>query len=93
MAEREETTRSSGEAGEGGTLSRGLGRLTEYPRRFRQFTHEAKVELKHVSWPTRDDVKATTTVVIVTVFVFGLFLFLVDSVASRIIQRVLEAFK
>src|SRR2546427_2568661 len=36
-------------------------RITEYPRRFRQFLHEVRVEMKQVTWPSRDDVVATRT--------------------------------
>jgi len=34
--------------------------------------------MRHVTWPTRSDVRATTTVVIITVFFFGFLLWLVD---------------
>ena len=93
-AEREER-RSGGERGNGATGAVGgfFQRLKDAPGRFRTFLHEARVELKHVSWPTRDDVKATTIVVLVTIFVFGAFLFGVDSLVSFTVTRVLEWFK
>ncbi len=96
MAEREESTRGGSSGGGSGPLSAitgFFGRLPEYPKRFRQFVHEARVELKHVSWPTRDDVKSTTLVVVVTIFVFGAFLFVVDHAAGWAIQYVLRMFK
>ena len=70
-----------------------VSRLAEYPRRFRQFLHEVRVEMKQVTWPTRDDVYATTAVVIATVFFFGVFLFLVDLGVSRMVERVIRTFK
>jgi len=70
-----------------------LKKLAEYPQRFRQFLHEVRVELRQVTWPTRADVQATTAVVIVTVFFFGLYLFLVDSGASKVVEFVLSKFR
>ena len=68
-------------------------RALEYPRRFRQFLHEVRVEMKQVTWPTWVDVRATTAVVIVTVFFFGLYLFVVDLGVSQLVERVLQLFK
>jgi preprotein translocase subunit SecE len=70
-----------------------LAKLAEYPKRWRQFLHEVRVEMRQVNWPTRDDVRSTTAVVIVTVAFFGLFFFLVDSAFGYLIQRVLAYFK
>ena len=42
------------------------------------FLAEVKVELRKVTWPDRKEVLGTTSVVIVTVFFFGIFLSLVD---------------
>ena len=68
-------------------------RALEYPRRFRQFLHEVRVEMKQVTWPTWADVRATTAVVIVTVFFFGLYLFVVDLGVSRLVEQVIQFFK
>ncbi len=67
--------------------------IGEYPRRFKQFLHEVRVEMRQVTWPTRDDVKGTTVVVILTVFFFGFFLFVVDLGVSQMVERVLKAFR
>jgi preprotein translocase subunit SecE len=92
MADREEITR--GGSGEGGNaVSEFFRKLADYPKRFRQFVHETRLELKHVSWPTMDDVKSTTLVVVVTIFVFGAFLFVVDHAIGYVVQRVLTSFK
>jgi preprotein translocase subunit SecE len=70
-----------------------FNRLIEYPRRWRQFIHEVRVEMKQVNWPTRDDVISTTVVVIITVAFFGMYFFVVDSTFSYLMQRVLNYFK
>ena len=42
------------------------------------FTKEVREELQKVSFPSTEDVRNTTIVVIVNVIFFGLFLFLID---------------
>ena len=44
----------------------------------REFLHDVRVEMKQVTWPSREDVVSTTGVVIATVFFFGVFLAAVD---------------
>jgi preprotein translocase subunit SecE len=43
-----------------------------------QFFKESVSELKKVSWPSRDEVKSSTKVVVVSVFIFAAILGLVD---------------
>lgn len=43
-----------------------------------EFVGEVRTELKKVSFPTRDEVVGTTIVVIVTSFIFAVFLFVAD---------------
>ena len=50
-----------------------IERLVEYPRRFQQFLHEVRVEMRQVTWPTLDDVRGTTVVVILTVSFLDFF--------------------
>ena len=70
-----------------------IERIGAYPRRFQTFLHEVRVEMRQVTWPTRDDVRATTVVVILTVFFFGFFLFVVDLGVSQMVEKVLKAFR
>lgn len=51
-----------------------VSRVASYPARIRQFLHQVRVELSHVTWPTWLDVRATTVVVLVAVFFFGFYL-------------------
>jgi preprotein translocase subunit SecE len=75
-----------------GPIKRLVTQLMEYPRRFKQFLHEVRVEMKLVTWPTWPDVQATTVVVIVTVAFFAVFFFLVDSGVGYAVQRVFGIF-
>ena len=70
-----------------------VNRVGDSFRRFREFVHEVRVEMKNVTWPTPIDVRATTIVVIATVIFFSVFLFIVDRGVSHVVQRVLESFK
>jgi len=49
-----------------------------------------RAEMKKVVTPTRKEVQATTSVVIVTVFIFGFFFWVTDSVFSRALQAILH---
>ncbi len=68
-------------------------KLAEYPRRWRQFLHEVRVEMKQVTWPSREDVVSTTAVVIATVAFFGLFFLIVDSGVGYAVQQVFKLFQ
>ena len=51
-----------------------MEKLRAYPARTRQFLHEVRLEMRNVTWPTWNDVQATTVVVLVATFFFGFFL-------------------
>jgi preprotein translocase subunit SecE len=58
----------------------------------REFLHDVRVEMKAVTWPTKDDVISTTWVVIATVAFFGVFLWLVDMGVQRAVQALFKKF-
>jgi len=60
-------------------------------QRLKTFLNEVTVETKKVTWPSRDEVIATTVVVIAASFVFGIFLWLCDLVFFRVVKVVIEA--
>jgi len=70
-----------------------LDRLLERPRRWRQFLHEVRLEMRQVTWPSRHDVTVTTSVVIVTVAAFGIYFFFVDSAVQWLMRQLLNFFK
>ena len=57
----------------------------------RNFFRDVWVEMKKVTWPGRPEVVGTTIVVIVACFVFGFYLFLVDSGLSWLVDRIFKA--
>jgi len=59
--------------------------------RLKTFLSEVVVETRKVSWPSRDEVVATTVVVIAASFVFGIFLYACDLIFIRLVKWVIEA--
>jgi len=58
-----------------------------------EFTHflgDVRGEMRKVVTPSRKDVEATTTVVIIAVFLFGLFFYIVDTIFSFGLDRLLK---
>ncbi|HTQ60436.1 MAG TPA: preprotein translocase subunit SecE [Candidatus Solibacter sp.] len=71
----------------------GIGeKVTGGFRDARQFLHDTRVEMKQVTWPTREDVVSTTGVVIATVFFFGVFLATVDWLVQMGVARIFKIF-
>lgn len=48
--------------------------------RLKTFIREVTVETKKVTWPSKQEVISTTTVVIIASFIFGIYLYLCDFV-------------
>ena len=55
------------------------GRLKSWPERVRTFYNDVRTEMKKVTAPSFKDVQATTLVVIITVFLFGVYFWIVDN--------------
>jgi preprotein translocase subunit SecE len=55
------------------------GRLKSWPERVKTFYNDVRTEMRKVTTPSFKDVRATTTVVIITVFLFGLYFWAVDN--------------
>ena len=58
----------------------------------KEFLHDVRVEMKQVTWPSREDVVSTTGVVIATVAFFGVFLAIVEKLAQMGLDRLLKYF-
>ena len=71
-------------------LSGALSWLPDRLRALRAFLTEVRSELKKVTWPGRQEVYATTLVVMATSLFFGFYLWGLDLVFSRILSQVLK---
>ena len=65
-------------------------RLKAWPDRTKDFLEEVRGEMKKVNYPGRKEVQATTTVVIITVFVFAAFFEVVDKVIEFGLSHLLK---
>jgi len=52
--------------------------MKDWWNKAKEFLSETRSEMRKVSFPSKDEVVGTTIVVIVTSFVFAVFLFLAD---------------
>lgn len=58
--------------------------------RIKEFFNEVKVEVKKVVYPSKDELKGSTLVVIITVIVVSLFLGVVDLGLSKVVSKLLR---
>ena len=59
-------------------------------KKFVEYIKQSVSELKKVSWPSKEEVKSSTLIVIGTIIFVSLFLGLVDKVISKVIQMVIK---
>ena len=60
------------------------------PARLSSFLKDVRSEMRKVITPSREEVQATTTVVIITVFIFAAYFWLVDTAMDGVIKVVLD---
>ena len=61
-------------------------------KRLKTFLTETRSELKKVTFPSRDEVVATTLVVLIASFIFAFFLWVSDLVILKIYEGVFRVF-
>lgn len=62
----------------------------EYINRIKNFLNEVNIEIKKISWPTRKETVATTSAVIISVFLIAFFLGLVDFGLSKLVEKLIK---
>ena len=65
--------------------------VKEWSETARTFLEEAWAEFRKVQWPTWNEVRAATLVVLFLVLVIALYLFFVDAALSWLLQIFLES--
>jgi preprotein translocase subunit SecE len=68
-----------------------LGALKSWPERIKTFYNDVRTEMKKVTAPSFKEVRATTTVVIITVFLFGVYFAVVDYVLRNSVDWLFRA--
>ncbi len=64
-----------------------MTKAAAWPARTKKYVGELRDEMKLVTWPSWKQVRATTAVVIVSVFLFAAYFFVVDSAVGAVINR------
>ena len=59
------------------------GRVKSWPEQVKTFYNDVRTEMRKVTTPSLKEVRATTTVVIITVFLFGVYFWAVDNTIGR----------
>lgn len=102
MAEREERLQKKKQKAEGKGASRAqaaasaaqrrrqTGERKPIHRRIAQFFHEVRVEMRKVSWPTRDQMIAFTSVTLITSVGLTLIIFGLDAGLKETVLRVIQ---
>ena len=67
-------------------------RIKSWPDQIKTFYNDVRTEMRKVTAPSFKEVQATTTVVIITVFIFGLYFFVVDKVIGGGIEYLFRYF-
>jgi preprotein translocase subunit SecE len=66
--------------------------LRSWPERITSFYNDVRAEMRKVHSPSRKEVQGTTTVVIITVFLFAFYFWIVDLAISGSLDRLLHHF-
>jgi preprotein translocase subunit SecE len=75
--------------GNGATSFRAFSIGDEMFEKLRKFLSETRAELRKVTWPTRDELIASTKIVIIATLVVTVFIGIIDQILTLIIRRLL----
>jgi preprotein translocase subunit SecE len=65
-----------------------MGETMSAKERIETYISETRTELRKVTWPSRDELKQSTKVVIIATILVTVFIGIVDQILSRIIKLV-----
>jgi len=65
----------------------------EWIKQFPAFLRDVKLEVRKTAFPSRPEVFNTTATVVVVVCIFGVYLWIVDSVIFALLNQLFESFK
>jgi preprotein translocase subunit SecE len=67
--------------------------VKSWPERIRSFYNDVRSEMRKVTAPTWKEVQATTTVVVITVFIFALYFAIIDYFIQQGVTWLFHYFK
>jgi preprotein translocase subunit SecE len=68
-------------------------RMKSWPERIRSFYNDVRTEMRKVTAPGWKEVRGTTTVVIITVFIFALYFGVIDFLIQHGVTALFRAFR
>jgi preprotein translocase subunit SecE len=100
LQEKEERRRKKQDEAAGGRASRRAAAVQArqqapserepFPQRIRDYLHEVRVELRKVTWPTREQMTAFTTVTVITTVILTAVIFAFDIAAKEVVLWLVE---
>ena len=70
-----------------------LERLKSWPEKTKTFYNDVRSEMRKVTAPSWKEVRATTTVVVITVFIFALYFAVIDFVIQHGVTALFDYFR
>ncbi len=68
-------------------------KVKAWPERVKSFYNDVRTEMRKVTAPTWKEVRGTTTVVIITVFIFALYFGIIDFLIQHGVTALFKAFR
>jgi preprotein translocase subunit SecE len=64
--------------------------IAAWPKAIKEYVEDLQTEMRRVTWPPLKQVRATTLVVIVSVFAFAAYFSVVDYIVGRTITKIFD---
>jgi len=68
-------------------------RIKSWPERVKTFYNDVRTEMRKVTSPSWKEVRATTAVVVITVFIFAVYFFIIDKLIQSGVSFLFNYFK
>ena len=68
-------------------------RMKSWPDKIKTFYNEVRNEMRKVTWPSWREVRGTTTVVIITVFIFAAYFGIIDFIINKAVNAMFGYFR
>ena len=69
-----------------------VGRIRSWPERVKSFYNDVRTEMRKVTAPSRKEVQATTSVVLIAVFLFAFYFWIIDNLIGRGVDQLFRYF-
>lgn len=66
-----------------------MNKFDELLKNLMAFLSEVKIEMKNITWPTKEETIGATWVVLVAVFIISIFVGLIDFALQQLVKLVL----